>query len=888
MTTPFDYAISRGSAVSGYRLSIEGLPVDFVTLSGMERLAGDEDSAGRTRRVGLSLRDAKISQKIDQVNAKIEASGLTFVIADSNGVASSLFARTPTETWLADDISDSDGTMEVLSISGFSTTGYVWVDSEVMYHSGASAGPPAVFSGLVRGCFDTLAQYHYSSGGGVGDADTPRRLPSVTDGPVTIAGRRVRLYQYVRGDDLQGDGTQIWLGIATGDPDLQGPSWTFSADPISRVLDQELGADLGDPVTPRGISYGYLARPPGFGGAWRSFYAEVIRTAYTSGSSTVIPSFSPGVTIAGVIQFPHDDFVHSGNPSGGFFETQEGNLSDAEIATLVGSGPPYTTTDFLDAINIQAYQLTSSWNTKVRAQPQADGRFRWVYDASSTATPDGVRVGMNIGGSGTTYSTATQSPIDAAYGGTSDNPDAVEWSPDDNVASMAAGQVIYGPPMPGTAVFAAGIPGASQVPRGVFGYDASRDLYLGGSLTPTANMTAVQVEWRDPGATDATTVEYDVSSYDASLRSFTVDRADFPTADAGVGVYHRFTPSNLPQIKFGRVYGTTEEGTYTLLSAIESGAPEFVNLRLVPMLQAGDWDSTEWQAAYADAPELAKRRRYTSFKAVKLRDLITPDLQLGGFYPSFTSSGALTIKRIRHAALTEVADFDITPGQNLITDQGLPSWQKTAFGSLNTVTIQEGYDPIEDKWTGIPIEVRDVAAFGRDPLAKVLTIKPKSLFLGDTVLLSDAVDECAARVLGTYGAPYAIVGCTLNLSAFLLAPGSVVSLSTGLLPDSSGVRGAAGGMERAKAILVSREIDINAGRIDVDLLVALSPTSGYAAAAKASSQSGSGTSWAFTLASSYFASGEDAADHFQAGDLVYVYRWDSTTASTQAVGVHGV
>lgn len=818
MTWSTTIATGRGSIRA--RLSIEGVAVEAVTHADMVTTTAD----GRERVNGLSLRGVKLSQRADIVRATVEASGATFLMADIDGAWTAAFDTSPTATtWLDASATATATTLRVKSTSGFSTAGTIWIDSEAIKYTGTGTAA-ATFTGLTRGVWGTLAQNHYIPGGAF------LRYPAVTNQPILYTGRRVRLYVYGRGDSPTGDGTQIWLGVLRGEPRFEAASWSLYVDPISSILDQEVGADLGPPVTPRGI---YLASNPNYEGtAFQDKFviAYVNRIAYTSGTSTTLPD--PNI---------------SGTPvtiDAGLYETQQ---------------------DLLDAIQAALDALQSSWATKIYVLPhELTGTYFFQYQAG--ANPDGLRISTGM---------AEPYPTEPYFDGNVQT-SADTYDPDTRTAitSMAQNSVYYTLPEPVRTR-----PGAGLVPRGWFnvkhrtGTYPGRRIYLGGAVGVTDFTSDAIISWNDPvgGSTERS---YEINAIGSATRYLELRTESPPASRDGVTFY--FTPANLPTIRLGRAYnGYPGEGVYSLLKTLEEANAAQLNTGAVPSFRSGDWSSASWLSAISGADNLARDRRYNSLKPVKLTDFVSPDLQLAGLYLAFDTDGKLTVKRLRLATSTEVGTFAIT-NANLLTDNGFPTFERGAVGQYNGLEVHEGYDAISDDYTQLPIIVRDAAAYGQSPIARSVKIEPKSAYQFGAASY-DSVVSIAKNVLGIFGGPYAYVTCDVPLTAFSVVLGSTVSVTTAHLPSGTGTRG----VTSANGIVVSREIDLYAGRIELTILVSRAAIVGYAFGAKVTGQSNTaGDTWAITVSSDYFVSGEDASDHVVAGDQVQVYRWDSATAGT--------
>jgi len=816
--------LATGSGKLSFRLQIAGFPYELVTRAAMETTAAD----GRIRKTGLSLRGVKLSQKADLVRAQIEATGATFTVADCGEAITAAFETSPTAvTWLNSDATSSATTLTVKSTSGFPSSGALYVDSEVITYSGTTA---TTFTGCTRGVWNTLAQAHYVPDGAF------LRAPEITNKPTVIEGRRVRLYVYGAGDSPTGDGTQIWLGILRSEPRMEGPAWSFSVDPISSLLDQEVGADLGPPVTPRGV---YLPRNET---GMATYVLRISRLANVGGAtSSALPELTLGTNNVEL---------------SGHYETQA---------------------EFIAALQAAIDAVQSSWNTKIYVREHAP-TGSYYFELRTGATPDGIRISLNV---------PLTLPFEPVFDGLmqASAGTAGVYDPSSSVSTFAQNADYF--------CFPAALPmaGSGQVPRGFFNslsrdatYPANR-LYLGGSVAVSDNTDAALIQWQSPtsGTVD---LEYQALAIDTADRNITLSQ---PSAFVSPRTTYHFTPSNLPTIRLGRRYNDyLGDGTYSLLKTIEDDCAVQLNTGAIPSWESGDWNSTAWLDAYNDGSVLAvaAQRSYSSLKPVKLKDFVCPDLQLASLYLAFDSNGKLTVKPLRLASPTETGTFAITKA-NLLTDEGFPQYERGAVGQYNTLEIHDGYSATTDEYTLLPIRVRDVAAFGRSPLGRSVKIETKSAPYASVMSPSDAV-LLGQRVLGIFGSPYAFVTCSVPLTGFTdTTLGSTVSLTTTQLPDSTGVRG----VTDLVGIVTAREIDLYAARIQLTVLVSRARISGYAFGAMVSSQSNtSGNTWAITVSNSsdYFASGDTAEDHVDASDRVMVYRFDSATAGTVAGTVQSV
>jgi hypothetical protein len=781
--------------------------------------------ASRIRKAGLRMDGVKLSQKADLVMATVEATGATFRIADVGQTWTAAFNQDPSATtWLNEptgSLSDTATTMTVMSTAAFPSMGYVHVNQETIKYTGKTA---TTFTGLSRGQWDTTGgsgggYYHYTQTG------ASLRYPEVTDRTTILEGRRCILYFYAPGDDLQGDGTPFWRGIIKSEPRMRGPEWSIMADPLSSILDSELGADLEDPVFPRGI---YFPDPGEF----------KLSVYYGSGVEIPTDGITTDESKTITVTFP--------TIFGTFFETQQ---------------------EFIDAVNEQLAlgMFTEGWTSQIVCVGSDDGTYHFEFTTDS-ASPIGVSVRAEHNG--------YVEPIEPAFH--REDVYSTDSGPITQVTSVSASTTYYIWPRDTTN-------GRGTVPRGVYIETPSPDaygtppnrIYVDGSTALSSATTLASIDWPDDE------LKYNVGSIDAAARWISVSRIG-PRGYREPGSAYSsfpFTSTSLPEIKLGRSYGIYGQGTYGLMSDLSSNTAQYVNTGAQPNITQADWDSSaaaNWYKAYNDpgAPALARYRSYSSTEAVALKDILCPDLQLIGHFLCFSSDGKLTIAPLRLPSPTEVATYTIDR-TNLLTDDGFPSYERGAAGIYNSLMIRDGYDAVEDKYTLAPIIVRDITSYGRQPVARTIPIELKSA-AGVYAIDPDYAVELADRVIGIYGYPYAYVTCDVPLTALNSAIlGSPVSITTAQLPGNAGTRG----VTALVGLVTAREIDLYGARITLTILLTTRRVAGYAPGALVDSASNtSGNEWELELNASYFASGTEAQDFYQVDDDVMIYRFDSTTS----------
>jgi hypothetical protein len=240
---------SKGST-SGLaaRLVIEGCPVVPVSYSAMEGMEAD----GRERVVGLKIEGLVIDERVDLAHAELESRGMAVTIVERmrDRAFCGAFARAPDGIrYLAADLGTGDATLVLDSTAGVLVDDYLHIGTEVVKVGSVDDATTITLSD--RAQWNTELQAHY--------AGNEREIgpQAVYIGrPPSYEGRRAFLYTYGRGDDYQGEGTFRWRGVITMDArlDTKG-SWALQIDSLTELWKQDLGADLGPPVPPRGIYY---------------------------------------------------------------------------------------------------------------------------------------------------------------------------------------------------------------------------------------------------------------------------------------------------------------------------------------------------------------------------------------------------------------------------------------------------------------------------------------------------------------------------------------------------------------------------------------------------------------------------------------------------------
>lgn len=555
------------------RLAIDGVPYEGVTGRALERTAAD----GRIRRVGFDMSGVTLQARADLARASIDSQGFRGVFKDvRQKVWTAAFRRSALETSLTADLSTSGVTVTVADTTGWPTAGTIHIGTEAISYTGTT---PTTFTGCTRGIWGTVAQAHYIANG----ADL--YYPRVTDAPQGLEGRRARLYIYGPGDDPQGDGTLRWLGVCSTDAAYEDGEWSFTIDPITRLLSQPIGGDLAEGVPIRGIYYPVTAP------------LNLFITNTTTGQQVVV-KFT------------------------GFYADQNAfcaSLTTAIAAAIAGTG---------------GWATTWAAGSIISAEPVDQRSWQLVY---TVGTGVGTVAQIDIGSPSGVYGGArTGSPIDRFV-----FPSSGSWVEGDadasgpGIGAVVAGHRYFIPvgadvPRAGLGSFS---PGAVLDPTGsaVAPTDpsaSSRYLYLGGLVVPSSTMAA----FLEGGDADPEPLR--VIGTVPGARALLVQSS-----------YRALGPDT--RVRLGRIIA--EGSVVDLLDGLVADSPTTANTGAMPLVTATDVQSTADVADVLEggAGRLGSDRSFMAFEAVELREFIEHELRAIGCYQRIAAAGFIEWKKLR-------------------------------------------------------------------------------------------------------------------------------------------------------------------------------------------------------------------------------------------------
>lgn len=818
-----------GSGTVALRLVIEGMTTEWVTDSYLEG-AGTDD---RVRRVGLQGDSFSFREKVDITKAESQSEGFTARIVDVGEYGTAEFAGRPDHTtWLTQTITDSATTIYCRYTLGWTIGETIHVGTECMI---VDTIPDSVSATVTRAARDTIAQAHFTNDG------ENLRAPEITTGkPTCIEGRRCYVYAYGNGET--GDGTRIFAGVCATDARLVDvTTWEITVDPLITLLEQSIGGDLEDPIRPRGIHY------------------------YVDGTLHVNLTLLTTDTYTGAIdETASFRLTHATSTNGTyFFETQE---------------------EFCQRLNDQIVTETSGWavpflatgdGPSLQAVPTDDGG--WSFQYRTASSPKWLIV-------------EARSPIDPWF--YTNAPNGYSWRGNPLSGTLSSLQVYDLVRVGDTPAAVNTVPGQGGVPRGIFGarfgtddrlYDGTdlvRDLYIGGSVS-VASIDAFTIDWPDGSAPGgAATSHYNAIGNDTSVRSIVVENRGFedPALDRVTRIW---TPAMLPEIKFSRASATGS--IYDLIDSICTNSPASANAGYSPLLTSDDVNLAEMEAnvlSSANGLPFLLNRIYTQYKAMKLSEVLYPEMLLLGLVACMDEAGKISFRRCRAIAPTDAVAGTID-ASNALSSVSFPTWERFQNGSINDVTLKTGYYAKEDSYIGTTFRVRDVGSYSRNKLARKVTIEPKSYCESeiDSSLSYRDILPILEPMLGLLGYPYDVISIPVALTLYDVLVGDNVLISSAQMPNASTGRR---GITDATGIVIGREWHPMEAHGTLTVLVSLQNIAGYAPTSRITSTSlVSGTTYDITIATGSQPTGYATIDDWAVGDEIKVANIDSASPTVR-------
>lgn len=818
--------IATGRGKLRARLVVEGWPAQWCTHASMVQPAGD----GRERILGLKLDGIRIGARLDLAAGKVEAEGFRAVLVDvtpGRHVIRSLARKPQQRTYLREYVARSATTIPVFSTAGWPDEGVLHLNTETIRYTGKTADS---FTGCTRGYWNTEPQAHFTQGTAAAfEADAAAlAYPEVTDVPSALEGRRAWLYLYGDGDSVGGDGHLRWQGVCSTSPRFEGQRVSFSVDPPTSVLKQQIGGDVVNPVGIRGVYY-----------PWTAPFTLVLTLCTSNVRYSPATTGTPTITVRVT----------------GHYESQE--LFCLALTTAIAS-----------------FASAASWpaDVVIRARPTAEG-FELVYATPSSGVRY-VEINASYTDAGRWARTLSLSgdSLDAPLNGTWMNEETRVES--DSLAVSARYVYRFASPVP-RAYMGTDTPWARAglaLPSAAATAPPGR-IYLGGLVALAAGILVA--EEADPPAFTT------ITSYDSATQS--INAGPPPT-------FRVFDPQT--RFRLGRLLARGNVGTLIEALVAQSpdlanagGMPLLregdVNLEVPPSALAATALTEAAVARGISTPASTDRAFVALGQGATLEEIVGPELVAAGMHWTILPDGRLGARIARLAAATEPASFVIESGT---TVGPMPTLEEAAtYGFVSDLHYLTGYDVLEDDHAGPEIRFVNVRARAPGRNAKPLELAQKSIpgvrmgygspsggVAGEPT--QEDVAQIARFWLGLLGGSYDICSIRVSLVYLDAMLGDAVAVSSRYLPGPDGELG----VTERLGILIGYQWDLESGAGTLELLMHSRDLAGYAPEFLVSLASGSGTAWTLELQLEPETT-QPATRWFAVGDRVAVVEWDSLT-----------
>lgn len=726
---------------------VEGWPEEFVTDPSITHATNAD---GRTIVGGLKHDGIEFSERIVPLEGKIQATGMTFKIV-------------PTGNTRLSDVSSTDPATASLSTypDTFTRLTADWVyddtaapsvaaaslDDGTVYHIGTEAirvGTP-----YQRNVWATLPQSHYTGSW-------------FYDRPPSMEGRRCYLYRYENADSGAGDGTVVWRGVVATQPTLDRDcvTWSIKTQPITHLLKQTIGGGFGE------------SKPQGLYFSWRSAFCGYIwlgtnPTAATSyefkitGVHTefsLVAAFNSGMALA--LSSTGADAYYS---SVRLVRTTEG--WDVVAVRSTAAGTAATSIGFLGGSF-----LTGFANTLGRKSPD-----HWVFVDGSTS---GGTVAMADPGE---YR-ITLTPHDMPWGQyeyANASGSVLGWAPTKGIDpahfTVGASATLY----PENRVYLnADLSGAASVSFG--------DVFDDGVVF-AGNVGRTHIYTISGTGTDTTPDGIDINYIELDgIASFTSPFTMAANGDSTITVV--------------RVYAVV--GPFTAFVQGLMALSVEANRGDTPFLTEADFFTPLTLADTGLGPDILERQ-YAFTKQLTVEDVLARELQLASHMMRLASDGRIEFVPIALPTYGQAEwSFDHS---NIITppDGAWVTSEPQRDGIITSVTVQQHYDAIEDKWTDAPIVIQDDDAVSthKNRGRGKMSIKTYSTPVNPANY--DFIKNMAGRFLAFASREYVIVTIRVTHDYFDVLCGDNVELSHRSIPDGNGRRG----VIEAPGVVIERRWD---------------------------------------------------------------------------------
>lgn len=840
-----------------FRLSIEGWPDEWVTHSDIAGTATD----GRERRTGLSYDGLQIEEHADLRSGLTKSGSMTVTIRSPDAVLA--FAKVPKiVSALVSDFTTAQATCSTQGHSEISVNDYVHMNSEAMQVSSKGTSPNTML--MARGKWDTIIQNHWAESKGLN-----RQVTAIYDRPQSMDGRRARIYAY--SEDETGaseDGTQIWLGVVDGGPQLDpgdGLSWTITIRPITDLLRHEV-AHIADTALPvRGYHYS----------EWHPL--TIFLMEYNT--SSVLLS---------------ENVVHAT----GFFETQADLVAEinTQLATISG-----LILDNIDCtgladgrlqFRVRLDSVTVTYPVLTVYSPMDGGKIAGLAGGGWTRADNSLVINYQYAVS-TDYfmTTARQNLQPAGCWGVSIHPTTVQ---NDNLHHEMIKRIhrLSGFTLDDSAnsthqrIYASGIV-LSQLAAGDAAVMTNVDWWIADG--PVSNSASY----------GKGSIRAKVESIDTTNGFFTITHIPHPGVTAAGHRGHvrsmRFTSETRVHIS-----ANTQGNLHDFLSDVVDTAPD-VNIGNTPAITSDDIDvgaSSEWEDVVdllAEGEPYLDSRSYVFDKGIALEKVLGDELKMLGAQMRLQSDGKIGVVELRHAIAADTAALELADDTLMTPPFGSwPAFRLNRDGLVNVVEFVETTNQ-DDKDREPDVIVKDTVSLAahRNRGAAVDRIEPKSSPLtpiGGKTELDEIVLRIARRIFSFFANDYHVIEVDVSWAEYTSGlVGSLGTLTSPHIPNSLGTMG----VTDLPVLVVGRRWNLDPaqqgppGRLT---LAVQDDVGGYAPAARITSATDSGgNTWVCTVTGTKYApTGKTDASYFKANFEVEVIQYDTRPVNSQTGSVSAV
>lgn len=851
--------VSLGSGEVEWRLVVEGLSIQFCTAAAMEGALAD----GRTRVSGLRREGIVLSESVYMAGPDLDLGSFTAAIhEDPSGLITAALTAIPrTVGWLGASVNESSTSWTLKDTSQLTAGDFLHVGTEVVKVATIPGGTAITVS--TRSEWQTTGQAHSIETG------AHASLPELTDYPPQLEGRRVWLYAHTEEELATTDhGTLVWRGVVGAEPELEDDAvtWRLLVDPLTRLLDGMIAAELDRPLALRGIYYAWT-------GPVRLRLVEH-NTASAAGTVTVTAT----VILSG------------------FFETQAEFCAALQTEVDARASSFKATFGIVPGPDRWEIHVTTDGDTVLYATAQY-GSGSWADGWTNGLLIDEATGDVTTLVAGSSTYVVGWGPTDLYPGGSTVAGDG-GVSPQWGASALRPGSVPRANYMPVPAFFGA-LP-AEGLP---FTMDYANEatwpenrVYLGS----VSGIAAGDVFSIETGGEEPMALAYPPINLPAAL-DMDVDAVDTtygfvllaPFA-GGTGLRYLgiWITIGAAELRLARHYGIGTLADFR--DGMIADAPGGANAGGTPWITAGDiasWTSVADLAAAGRA--WLTRRRYTFSNPAKLLDVLREECRAYGLYYHLDGDVKIALDTLAFPTQVEVGVATLGGDEHIVSSGGAePSFGSIAYnadGKVNVVQILTGWDRRKKEHNGATYVVRNVAAISRAKSEHLVEIAP--MVASDGPLEWEDAVAIADPLLKVYGGRRYLVSANVPWTLFGVLVGAVVSLTIEQLPYDGARRFAtgSGGLSAIKARVIGRRWPIDSAHGTLTVMITDANLAGYAPTGRVSSASGSGTGWTVTLeANRYAPTGAVDASFFAVGDLVQLYEWDASSPTIKTGVVDAV